>query len=405
MPRSSHIAIILCLASLAALGPLATDMYIPAIPEIARSFVTGEGPVQMSITTFFFGMTLGQLFWGPFSDRYGRKTAAIYALAIFALASFGCAVAGDLSTMLVLRFAEGVGGAAGAVLGISVVRDLFSGVEGAKMMGMISLVMGLAPVIAPFSGSVVMQLGHWEAIFVVLGAFSLLSLLLVVLKLPETRKAEDRRTAHPLAVIKVYGEILRKRRFIGYAVTGALLQAGFFAYIGGASSVLMSIYGLTAMSFSLVFAANAVGLGIGVQINSRLITRMSPQTSLRLAIAVNAACGVGLVLMQLTGTATLVTVCVLLFLSVASMGAIMPTGNMLAMEDSRAYAGTAAALVGAMGFGGGAAAGSLVGLLADGTPLPLFAIMAVCSLLGLLTSLTTFPSRDVSAAQLNEPAE
>jgi MFS transporter, DHA1 family, multidrug resistance protein len=392
MQKSSRIPIILSLASLSALGPLATDMYVPAIPDIARTFAVDVGQVQMSVTTFFLGFTLGQLFWGPISDRYGRKTAALFALALFLAASFACVVAGDIQSLLLFRFLQGIGGAAGAVLGISVVRDLFSGVDGARMLGLISLVMGVAPVVAPLAGSLVMHVSHWESIFVALGVFALLSFLLVLLKLPETRAPQHRQKVNPLTLLKVYLSILRKPNFTGYALPTALMQGGFFAYIAGASTVMMSIYGLSAIEFSLLFAVNAIGLGLGVRLNSWLISRISPRITLRLAIAANAVAGLSLVVLQLLGLADLLPVSILLFVMVGTMGGILPTGNMLAMEDNHANSGMAAALIGAMGFGAGAFSGGILGALADGTALPLFAIMAVCGVLGLIASMTIFPA-------------
>lgn len=391
MSKSFRLTIVLCLGVLAVFGPLATDMYIAAIPAIAHSLSVTEGDIQLSVMGYFVGFTLGQLFWGPFSDRFGRKRASLIAVAVFAVASFGCAFAPTLNALIVFRFLEGVGGAVGMVVALSVVRDLFQGSEAAKMMGMTSMVMGIAPVLAPFGGSMALRLANWQAIFVFLGLFAILAFLLVALKLPESLPPQARQSVSPLGLLKTYGGFLIKRSFISFAGTGALLQASFFAYITGSASVLISIYGMSPTTFSLVFGLNAIGMGIGVQINTRLIGHISPRQSLRLAIALNAACGVALFALQLAGLADLLSVCVLFFVLVGSMGAIMPGCNMLAMEDNGRNAGSAAALIGALGFGGGAVAGALLGVFANGTAMPLFALIAICGVLGLICSLVTFP--------------
>jgi DHA1 family bicyclomycin/chloramphenicol resistance-like MFS transporter len=366
-------------------------MYISAIPAIAHTLSVSEGGIQLSVMGYFIGFTLGQLFWGPFSDRFGRKPAALIAVVIFALASFGCAFAPTNDALILFRFLEGVGGSVGMVVALSVVRDLFTGNEAARMMGMTSLVMGIAPVLAPFGGSLILQVANWQAIFGFLGVFALLAFLLVAFKLPETLAPEARLRVSPWGLLKTYRGLLHKRSFIAFAGTGALLQASFFAYITGSATVLISIYGMSPTTFSLIFGLNAIGMGLGVQVNTRLLGRIAPRQSLRLAIALHAACGLALVALQQMGLAQLLPVCILFFMLVASMGAIMPTSNMLAMEDNGRNAGTAAALVGGLGFGGGAVAGAMLGVFANGTAMPLFAVIAICGVLGLICSLVAFP--------------
>ena len=391
MSKTSRLTIVLCLAVMAVFGPLATDMYIAALPAIAHTLSVSEGDIQLSVMGYFIGFTLGQLFWGPISDRFGRKRTSLIAVVIFGLASFGCVFAPNLDALILFRFLEGIGGAVGMVIALSVVRDLFTGQEAAKMMGMTSLVMGIAPVLAPFGGSLILTAANWQTIFGFLGVFSIFAFLLVAFKLPETLKPEARHKVSPWGQLKTYGGLLRKRSFIAFAGTGALLQASFFAYITGSASVLISIYGMSPTTFSLVFGLNAIGMGLGVQINTRLMGFMSPRQSLRLAIGLNAACGLALLVLQQAGLAQLLPVCILFFVLVASMGAIMPTSNMLAMEDNGRTAGSAAALVGGLGFGGGAVAGALLGVFSNGTAMPLFAVMAVCGVLGLVSSIISFP--------------
>jgi DHA1 family bicyclomycin/chloramphenicol resistance-like MFS transporter len=388
--QRNNVLIALSLGTLCAIGPLGTDTYLGAMPEMASTLKATAATIQLSVMTFFAGFTIGQLFYGPISDRTGRKPMIYVALAIFFVASLGCLYSNSGSTLLAWRFLQGLGGSIGMVIATAIVRDLYTGVAAAKLMSMVVLVLGIAPIVAPLLGSLILQLGTWHTIFAVLAGFAALCAAVVYLWLPETRMVELRAESRPNRAVIWYAHLLKSRHFIPFAGTLALVQGGFFAYIAGSSFVLIDIYGLSPLVFSIVFGLNAIGLTIGAQLGTRQIRRFGPKAVVRAAVLVYAAAGLLLVATQLAGVANLWTTCVLLFVLIASLGGIMPSCNVLAMEAHGAIAGTAAALVGALGFGAGALASFLLGLLDNGTPMPMIAIIALCGVLATLVSQLAF---------------
>ncbi|MBL0372333.1 multidrug effflux MFS transporter [Rhizobium sp. KVB221] len=387
----------LALGALSALGPLATDMYLGALPSMASDLGGTDADMQLSVMTFFAGFTLGQLFYGPISDRTGRKPMVYVALSIFAIASLGCLFAATADQLLALRFLQGIGGSIGMVISTAVIRDLFTGHAATKLMSLVVLVLGISPILAPLVGSLILEVGTWRVIFAVLTGFAVLCAILVSALLPETRMQELRIHSKPADALKWYSRLLVSRSFIPYAGTLALVQGGFFAYIAGSSFVLINVYGLSPLVYSLVFGFNAVGLGIGTQIAARLSQRIGTRSIVKACTLVYAGAAVLLLAMQLGGAANLISVCTLLFVLVTALGGIMPSCNILTMESHGAIAGTAAALMGALGFGAGAASSFAIGLFDDGTALPMIAVIAGCAVASTLVAHLTF--RDAKLAQ------
>ncbi|WP_234889598.1 multidrug effflux MFS transporter [Agrobacterium vitis] len=377
-----------------AIGPLATDMYLGAMPLMATSLSTTAATIQLSVMTFFSGFTIGQMFYGPISDRTGRKPIIYVALAIFCLSSFGCLTASTGEQLLVWRFIQGVGGSIGMVIGTAIIRDTHTGPAATKLMSMVMLVIGVAPILAPFAGSLILKIANWQMIFVLLGCYAALCLLVVALWLPETRLPADRASSKPSRALITYGGLLISRNFIPYAGTMALVQGGFFAYIAGSSFMLMTVYGLTAISYSIIFSTNAIGLGIGTQICNRFAARFGVKAAVRGSVLLYTAIALILVATQLTGTGSLTVTCILMFILVMSIGGIMPGCNVLAMEAHGAIAGTAAALAGGLSFGAGALSSFVLGLLENGTALPLVCVMAGCGILAVLVTQVFFEDRE-----------
>lgn len=388
--KKTMLPIALALGSLAATGPLGTDMYLGALPEMANKLGATSAHLQMTVMSFFAGFTLGQLFYGPISDRVGRKPVIYVALAIYIVASIGCMFAASADQLIAFRFVQGLGGSIGMVIGAAVIRDLYTGHEAAKLMSIVVLVMGVAPILAPLAGSLILKAADWRVIFAVLAGFALYCAILVSMALPETRMAELRRAAKPAQALGWYGRLLVSRSFIPYAGTLALVQGGFFAYIAGSSFVFIDLYGLSPIAFSVIFAVNSIGLGIGSQISIRMLRRLGARRVVQGSTAVFAIAALALAASHVAGLHDLVLVSALFFLLIAALGGIMPSCNTMAMEAHGAIAGTAAALMGALGFGAGALGSFMVGALADGTALPLYATIAVFAMLGLVVSWTSF---------------
>ena len=381
----------LVLAALCATGPLGIDMYLPSIPDMAADFDTSAGAIQLSLMTFFLGLMLGQLAYGPLSDKFGRKPLIYVGLAIFSLGSVGCALASSVEQLNWLLFVQGVGGSIGMVIAFAIIKDAFSGAAMGKLMSMVLAVLGLCPVLAPLAGNALQSMDSWRVIFWALAAWGVLVAIVVALLLPETRNLEARagftlgRTAH------TYLQILRDKHFLPYAMALCTAQAGFFAYIAGSSTVFISHYQLSPLQFSLLFALNAAGLVVAAIVNPRLHARIGALKTYRIVTLVYFGVLAALLLAMLAGITTLPVLCVGLFITVALLGLLMPTGSQLALMQQGRHAGTASALLGSMQFGAGALITAVSGALAYLGGTGLVAVMATCAALSAAICLLLFP--------------
>jgi DHA1 family bicyclomycin/chloramphenicol resistance-like MFS transporter len=388
-PSSTRIAPIL--GSLGALGPLAIDMYLPALPVIAADLHVDEGRMQFSLMAFFAGLMLGQLFYGPLSDRTGRKPMIYVGLALFVGASLGCTFASTAGQLAAWRFAQGLGGSIGMVIGLAVVRDLYTGRTAARLVALMMIVLGVAPILAPLVGTFITAFLPWRALFIVLALFGAACGVLVGFALPETRAAELRTPIHPGPVLRHYLHLAVSRRYMPYVAAMAIAQAGFFAYLAGSSFVFISLHGLSPTVYSLIFAFNAFGLMAGAQLGPVLMGRFQPQAIVRSALLVYAVAALALAGLELAGGAGVVALSALLFVVVTSVSFVMPLCGVMALEAYGAISGTAAALMGAFQFGAGTLASLAVGLAANGTALPMAATIAVSGTVACLVAFNAFP--------------
>ncbi|WP_435930006.1 multidrug effflux MFS transporter [Dryocola sp. BD613] len=393
MTQTRHKYIAPILGTIGALGPLAIDMYLPAMPQIAAELHVGAGEVQFSLMSFFSGLMAGQLFYGPVSDRTGRKPMIYTGLIIFIIASLGCALAESAGQLVAWRFAQGIGGSIGMVIGLAIVRDLFKGREAAKLVALIMIVTGVAPIIAPLLGTSILAAADWPALFIVLAVYGLVCLVLVATLLPETRREAFRLTSNPLTALHQYGRLLRSRNYISYASVQALIQAGFFAYLAGSSFIFISLYGMSPSSFSLIFAVNAIGMVGGSQLSPRMLRWFSPGTIIRSALIVNIIIAAALLWLEKEGQLTLPMMAAGLFLLIFAMAVVMPVNGMMALDAYDEMSGTAAALMGAMQFGAGSLASFIVGVMADGTAKPMLMSITLCGCVACLIAWFAFPDR------------
>jgi len=373
--RARRIA--LCLGAIAALGPFAMDMYLAAMPSMSAHFRAAEGEIELSVRAFFIGFCAGQLVLGPVSDRTGRKPVIFFGLGCFFAGAVGCIFAPDLRVLEAFRVLQGFGGSIGMVIAMASVRDLFTGAAAAQMMGMVSIVLGLAPVLAPVIGGAIVTVAPWEAIFALLAVMAAAVFVLVWRGMPEPRDPEMCRSSHPSRAFGTYLRLLVARDFIPYAGAMALTQAGLFAYLAGASMVLMTVYGLSPLGFAVAFGINAFGIAVLAQTTGRLVGRFGAVRLARMAVLFRAAVGLAMLLAALTGTVPLPLFLVLCFFFIASLGIVFPSASILALEKQGQNAGAAAALMGALGFGAGALMSALVSRLADGTAVPLLVLLAL----------------------------
>ena len=383
-----RIAIIL--GALTAMGPLAIDVYLPALPTIARDLGASAAAVQVSLAAYFVGIAIGQLFYGPLSDRFGRKPALSFGLLLFIAASVGCALAWNVESLVGFRFLQALGGCAPLVIPRAVVRDLFDERESVRMLSMLILVMGVAPILGPLVGGQLLVNFGWRSVFWVLTAYGATWCVVAALFLPESLAPRLRRQQPLRAILAIYGRLLRDRTYLGYVFTGGFIFAGLLAYISGSPFVLIEIFGVPPEQFGIFFGINAVGIIGASQINRWLAGRMDPRRIVRIVLPIAMAAGFGVLFSAYTGFGGLAGILVPLFCFIACHGFVMPNATALAMAPHGAFAGSASALLGTLQFVLGATAGALVGVFGNGTAVPFAAVIAGCGL-GAFTMYRTLP--------------
>jgi DHA1 family bicyclomycin/chloramphenicol resistance-like MFS transporter len=374
------------------MGPLAIDMYLPALPTIARELGASSAAVQVSISAYFVGIALGQAFYGPLSDRIGRKPALYLGLTVFVLSAVGCALAWDVRSLLVFRFLQALGGCAPLVIPRAIVRDHFDERESVRMLSMLILVMGLAPILAPLIGGQLLVNFGWRSVFWVLAAYGATWCGFVALFLHESLAPERRRPQPVRHILRIYGRLLRDRTYLGYVLAGGCMFAGLLAYIAGSPFVFIEIFQVPPERFGFFFGANAAGIIAASQINRWLAGRMPPRRIVQFILPAAMTAGFALLFSAYTGFGGFPGILVPLFVFIACYGFVMPNTTALAMAPHGAIAGSASALLGTLQFVLGATAGTIVGELGDGTVVPFAAVVAACGL-GAFVICQTIPAR------------
>ena len=379
---------ILILAALSAFGPLAIDFYLPAFPAMALALGTDEKHIQLTLAVYFLGLSIGQLAYGPVADRFGRRVPLLVGVSLFTLASLACAFAPSLEWLIAARFVQALGGCAGMVIARAVVSDKCDAVASAKVFSQLMLVMGLAPILAPMLGGLLVNLHGWQSIFLVLTLFSALCAVAVAVGLPESLPAGMPR--QPLSgALRQYGRLLSDRVFLGHALTGGISIAGMFAYIAGSPFVFIKLYGVPAEHYGWLFGSNAAGFILVAQVNARLLSQRGPAFLLTRAVWVYLASGLTLMGIASLHTQALWPLLVPLFICIASLGCILPNTSACAMSGQGARAGSASALLGCIQFGVAAGAASLVGVLHDGTAMPMAIVISLCGVLAVTIAMST----------------
>ncbi|KAF1310723.1 Bcr/CflA family drug resistance efflux transporter [Pseudomonas sp. SG-MS2] len=383
-----NLRMVLILGALSAFGPLAIDFYLPAFPAMAQAFATDEKHVQTTLAAYFLGLSLGQLAYGPMADRFGRRKPLLFGVALFTLASLACAYAPNLDTLILARFVQALGGCAGMVLSRAIVSDKCDPVASAKVFSQLMLVMGLAPILAPMLGGVLVNLAGWQSIFLTLSLFSAACLVAVGLGLPESLPAHMPR--QPLSgALRQYLRLLADRTFFGHALTGGIAIAGMFAYIAGSPFVFIKLYGVPAEHYGWLFGTNAAGFILVAQINARLLAKRGPAFLLVRAVWLYLVAALALLAVAALRPAELWPLLVPLFICIASLGCIIPNASACAMSGQGARAGSASALMGCLQFSVAAGAAALVSLLHDGSAVPMALVISLCGALVVSVALLT----------------
>jgi DHA1 family bicyclomycin/chloramphenicol resistance-like MFS transporter len=380
--------LLLILGALSAFGPLAIDFYLPSFPTLARAFSTDVEHVQLSLAAYFAGLAIGQLAYGPLADRFGRRKPLLVGVMLFSLASLACALAPSLEWLITARFVQALGGCAGMVVSRAVVRDLCDPISSAKVFSQLMLVMGLAPILAPLGGGLLLSTLGWPSIFICLTLFSFICLLAVALWLPETL-SKDSPPAPLRGALGEYKRLFTDLAFLGYALTGGSAIAGMFAYIAGSPFVFIELYGIPAEHYGWLFGSNALGFILVAQLNAWLVARHGPAYWLGKTVWFYLACGLALLLVALAKPQALWPLLIPLFGCIASLGILLPNASACAMAGQGSHAGSASALLGSVQFVIAASAAAMVGVLHDGSAWPVAVVIFGCGVLAVSFSLFT----------------
>ncbi|QFG20547.1 multidrug effflux MFS transporter [Actinomadura sp. WMMB 499] len=398
-PRpGTRFGLVAVLGALTAIAPLSTDLYLPALPEVADDLSTGASLAQLTLTGCLIGLALGQAVAGPLSDALGRRRPLLAGMVVYAVASLLCAVAPTVETLVGARFVQGAAGAAGIVIARAIVRDLYQGVAAARFFSMLMLVTGLAPILAPVIGGQLLRVVPWPGLFAALAAVGVLLFFAALLGLRETLPAGERQAGGVRATLGTFGSLLHDRSFVGYVLTIGLSFAAMFVYISGSPFVLQDVYGLSAQEFSTAFGVNAVGIMIAGQVGGRLAGRVPLTRLLAAGLAIVLAGGALLLVAVLAGLG-LPAALPGMFLVASGQGLVLPNTTALALSDrAPRTAGSASALLGVGQFTLGGAAGPLAGIGGEDTAVPMAVSIAVLSALAAgvaaLAARTGQPARD-----------
>ena len=380
------------LGALTAMGPLAIDMYLPALPAIARDLQTSAASVQVSLAVYFIGIAAGQAFYGPLSDRWGRKPALYFGLTVFVASSAGCALARDVNALIVFRFLQALGGCAPLVIPRAVVRDYFDQRGSVRMLSVLILVMGLAPILAPLIGGQLLVNFGWRSVFWLLAAYGVFWLTVVILFLAESLPVERRRRQRLADVLAVYGHLLRDRAYLGYVLSGGLIFSGLLAYIAGSPFVFIELFDVAPERYGLFFGTNAIGIIGASQINRWLANRYEARRIVGVVLPMAMTAGFVLLVDASTGFGGFAGILVPLFCFIACHGFVMPNTTALAMAPHGSVAGSASALLGTLQFVLGATAGALSGAVVHWGGYPTLTLLAAVATLP-LAALALRPAR------------
>lgn len=372
--------LILLLSALTAIGPLTFDTYLAAFPQIAQDLSASPATVQLTLTASLAGLALGQVLLGSLSDTYGRRRPLLVALVVYVLSSAALAMADSIGLFTALRVVQGFSAAAGMVLSMAMLRDNFEGIAVSKAMARLMLVVGVAPVLAPTIGAQLLRFGSWRMIFGFLAVAGVLLLVLTATRLGESLPPERRRTGGVGAALRTYRDLLADRGFLGLALLSAFYMAALFTYVAASTFVFQTGFGLDAQEFGYVFAAGAVAITIGSQVCGALVGRFRPEQILTVAVAVGVVLTLALLGVALAGGG-FVPVTVLMVLTLSTAGFVMPSAPAIALAANPHRAGSAAALLGALQFGIGAAVAPVTGLLGGSPATGMATVMTVMILL------------------------
>jgi DHA1 family bicyclomycin/chloramphenicol resistance-like MFS transporter len=384
MTKKTYFTYILVLGSLTALGPFSIDMYLPGFEDIAHSLGTSVASVALSLSSYFIGISLGQLLYGPLLDRYGRKRPLYAGLALYIIATIICMQARDINTLIVLRFIQAVGSCAAQVAAMAMVRDLFGPKESAKVFSLLLLVLGASPMIAPTAGGYIVVNFGWRTIFLVLTILGILITALSIFLLPESHAPDKTFSLKPRPIINNFISVFREPQFLVFVLVESLAFAGLLAYVSGSPIVFMNIFHVDKKTYGWIFAFLSVAF-IGLsQFNSLLLKKYSSEQIIWVALTGQVLVAAIFLAGNIAGWYGLPQTILFIFLFLGCLGFTNPNAAALSLAPFSRNAGTASALLGALQMGIGALASMGIGAFSSTSATPMIAIMASTSIAALV---------------------
>ncbi len=377
-------------------------MYLPAFPQLGKDFGVPGTIVALTVSSYFVGMSLGQIIYGPLLDRFGRKKPLLIGLAIFVLTSFGCAAAMDINQLIAIRFFQALGGCAAGVASLAMVHDFFPVRDGAKILSRLILFIAVSPLLAPSIGGLLLQWMGWRSVFIILAVIVAIIMVLIYLKLPESHEPDRSISLKPLPIIEEYWVILKHPRFITYALSGAFSFAGLFTYVAGSPVIFMEGFKLSPQEYSAVFAILAGGFVGGSQFNVWLLSKFTSAQIYILVLIVQVITGIIFVAGAKAGVLGLIPTLFLFFVFLSCAGLTYPNAAALALAPFTKNAGSASAMLGFLQLGIGALISMGIGMTSSKDSFPIIALLAITSSLGLIILLIGRKTADASVTETNE---
>jgi DHA1 family bicyclomycin/chloramphenicol resistance-like MFS transporter len=386
--------IIWILGALATVTPFAIDLYLPAFSQIANDFGTTVSTVSLSVSSYFIGMAMGQILYGPLLDRFGRKPPLYVGLVVFILASIGCMQSGSVNVMIGLRFLQALGGSVAWVAAVAMVRDFFPVEESAKVFSLLILIIGLSPLLAPTLGGFIVTLWGWQAVFIVLASIAVFVLMLVLLFLPEGHRPDPTVSLKPRPIILTFINVVRNPQFATYTFSGAFAFATLFIYVAGSPVIFMEMYHVSPQGYGGIFALLSVGFIGGSQLNIWLNRTYSSARIFHVALICQVITSFVFLICVFYGWIGLNATIGMFFICLTCVGLINPNANALALALFVRNIGSASALLGCTQIGVAALASSGVGLFNSGDIVPIVALLTTTTSVALIILLIGLRSLD-----------
>ncbi|MFA6277458.1 MAG: multidrug effflux MFS transporter [Pedobacter sp.] len=383
MAKSKSFYLILILGSLAALGPFSIDMYLPGFKAIAKDLKTGVPNVSLSLSTFFIGISAGQLLYGPLLDKFGRKMPLYFGLILYILSSLGCLLVTSIDQLIVLRFVQAIGSCATAVASVAMVRDLFTVKESPKVFASLMLVIAVSPMLAPTAGGYLIAALGWQSVFVFLSFMALLMLLTSIWWLPESYKPDPTYSLKPKPILSNFLLVLKEPGFYTYALVSAITFSGLFAYVSSSPVVFMDLYQVSETGYGWIFALLSVAFIGFSQVNSIILKWFTSKKIVFWALIAQCIFSILFLSAALNNLLNLYTTIGFIALFLGCLGFINPNASALALAPFSKNAGSASALMGALQMGLGALASAVISLFAADVVWPMPAVMTIAALIAL----------------------